>query len=237
MALRTHVLCCSLLTAGALRLSRRGALRSGAAGVATAGRSGAAGVATVGGAAMAGGVLLAPRVAAAAGASAFERCPVFVITTADGSTPLFTDPVGAPTSASFFAERRDADAKLKRLRLSAEEAAVFSLPLAEALQPVAVRREKLGFLGARRTKKFRLPRRASKTTRVGGRLARGVEEQPAQSFGVASSTRVEGRLPRRTSKEDTVSANAGCGRSRLLSWVDRSRSQRIRARPRTRPPS
>ena len=43
-----------------------------------------------------------------------DRVPLFVITTADGSTPLFTDADG--TRASFFAERRDAEAKLKSLK-------------------------------------------------------------------------------------------------------------------------
>ena len=59
-----------------------------------------------------------------------DRVPLFVITTADGSTPLFTDADG--TRASFFAERRDAEAKLKSLK-GAGDAVVMSLPLSEAL--------------------------------------------------------------------------------------------------------
>lgn len=69
------------------------------------------------------------RVAAAALPSA-DRVPLFVITTADGSTPLFTDAEG--TRASFFAERRDAEDKLKSLK-GADDAVVMSLPLNEAL--------------------------------------------------------------------------------------------------------
>ena len=75
------------------------------------------------------GALLVPARAVAALPSA-ERVPLFVITTADGSTPLFTDADG--TRASFFAERRDAEAKLKSLK-GAGDATVMSLPLSEAL--------------------------------------------------------------------------------------------------------
>ena len=75
------------------------------------------------------GALLVPARAVAALPSA-DRVPLFVITTADGSTPLFTDAEG--TRASFFAERRDAEAKLKSLK-GAGDATVMSLPLSEAL--------------------------------------------------------------------------------------------------------
>ena len=75
------------------------------------------------------GALLVPARAVAALPSA-DRVPLFVITTADGSTPLFTDADG--TRASFFAERRDAEAKLKSLK-GAGDAVVMSLPLSEAL--------------------------------------------------------------------------------------------------------
>ena len=75
------------------------------------------------------GALLVPARAVAALPSA-DRVPLFVITTADGSTPLFTD--GDGTRASFFAERRDAEAKLKSLK-GAGDATVMSLPLSEAL--------------------------------------------------------------------------------------------------------
>ena len=75
------------------------------------------------------GALLVPARAVAALPSA-DRVPLFVITTADGSTPLFTDADG--TRASFFAERRDAEAKLKSLK-GAGDATVMSLPLSEAL--------------------------------------------------------------------------------------------------------
>ena len=75
------------------------------------------------------GALLLPARAVAALPSA-DRVPLFVITTADGSTPLFTDADG--TRASFFAERRDAEAKLKSLK-GASDAVVMSLPLSEAL--------------------------------------------------------------------------------------------------------
>ena len=77
----------------------------------------------------AGALLSVPARAVAALPSA-DRVPLFVITTADGSTPLFTDADG--TRASFFAERRDAEAKLKSLK-GAGDATVMSLPLSEAL--------------------------------------------------------------------------------------------------------
>jgi len=63
-------------------------------------------------------------------ARALRASGIDVITTADGSTPLFTD--GDGTRASFFAERRDAEAKLKSLK-GAGDATVMSLPLSEAL--------------------------------------------------------------------------------------------------------
>ena len=89
------------------------------------------------GALTAGALLSVPARAVAALPSA-DRVPLFVITTADGSTPLFTDADG--TRASFFAERRDAEAKLKSLK-GAGDATVMSLPLSEALdlkkQPAA----------------------------------------------------------------------------------------------------
>ena len=81
------------------------------------------------GALTAGALLSVPARAGAALPSA-DRVPLFVITTADGSTPLFTD--GDGTRASFFAERRDAEAKLKSLK-GAGDATVMSLPLSEAL--------------------------------------------------------------------------------------------------------
>ena len=81
------------------------------------------------GALTAGALLSVPARAVAALPSA-DRVPLFVITTADGSTPLFTDADG--TRASFFAERRDAEAKLKSLK-GAGDATVMSLPLSEAL--------------------------------------------------------------------------------------------------------
>ena len=68
------------------------------------------------------GALLLPARAVAALPSG-DRVPLFVITTADGSTPLFTDADG--TRASFFAERRDAEAKLKSLK-GAGDATVMS---------------------------------------------------------------------------------------------------------------
>lgn len=81
-----------------------------------------------------------PVVVAAAEATSFavqaERVPVFLITTPDGSTPLFTDSSsakGALDVAKFFAQRGDAERRLKQLKLKADEAAVMSLPLAEAL--------------------------------------------------------------------------------------------------------
>ena len=79
-------------------------------------------------------------VVAAAEATSFavqaERVPVFLITTPDGSTPLFTDSSsakGALDVAKLFAQRGDAERRLKQLKLKADEAAVMSLPLAEAL--------------------------------------------------------------------------------------------------------
>ena len=85
------------------------------------------------------GALLSVPARAVAALPSADRVPLFVITTADGSTPLFTDADG--TRASFFAERRDAEAKLKSLK-GAGDAVVMSLPLSEALdlkkQPASV---------------------------------------------------------------------------------------------------
>ena len=76
------------------------------------------------------GALLSVPARAGAALPSADRVPLFVITTADGSTPLFTDADG--TRASFFAERRDAEAKLKSLK-GAGDATVMALPLSEAL--------------------------------------------------------------------------------------------------------
>ena len=74
---------------------------------------------------------------AAAPAQQFKEIPVFTITTADGTTPLFTDKrdkgAASPDLAFFFAERRDAENRLKKLKLADGDAAVMSVPLSEAL--------------------------------------------------------------------------------------------------------
>ena len=94
-------------------------------------------------------LLRAPHASAAAPGFAAEaaRIPVFVITTPDGTTPLFTDSSakGGPLDlAFFFAQRADAEKKLKKLKLKADEGAVMALPLAEAL---ALRKQPAADLG------------------------------------------------------------------------------------------
>ena len=115
------------------------------------------------------GALLVPARAVAALPSA-DRVPLFVITTADGSTPLFTDADG--TRASFFAERRDAEAKLKSLK-GAGDAVVMSLPLSEALD---LKKQPASELGGEFTL-FRQERRARR--RVGHRGRAGRPRRPA----------------------------------------------------------
>ena len=129
------------------------------------------------------GALLVPARAVAALPSA-DRVPLFVITTADGSTPLFTDADG--TRASFFAERRDAEAKLKSLK-GAGDATVMSLPLSEALdlkkQPASELGESSPFP----------PGKASATTRRPSRARR-----PTPTTCPCSSTRASPHRPARS---------------------------------------
>lgn len=95
-----------------------------------------AGTCSLGGLFLGGDRCLAASLPAAFVATA-AKVPVFVITTPDGSTPLFTDSAvkgsKALDRASFYAERRDAERRLKQLKLKDDEGAIMSLPLTEAL--------------------------------------------------------------------------------------------------------
>jgi len=82
-----------------------------------------------------------PAAAAAPDLRGFADAPVFLLTTPDGTTPLFTErgprlpngSAGALSIAKVFAFRSDATSELKRLKLKADEAVVSSIPLDEAL--------------------------------------------------------------------------------------------------------